>query len=350
MTELFRDVIPFPRAWRSAELEGGKAAIARDLTDAELAALDDAMAGIAARGLDLDKVEKEHFAQSALTALMSELYGELMEGKGIVLLRGFPTGRYSEDEIGIIYWGLGCHLGIGLSQSVMGDRLGHVVNVGGKDPRERAYRNSRELSLHTDTSDIVSLCCLQKSKVGGESIFASALAVHNEMLEKHPELLEALYEGFYYHRFGEQGPDQEPITPYRVPHFSCLNGQVSLRYVRQYVELAAEESGQPLTDLQVTALDTFDAIARRDDMKLEFTLESGEAIFLNNLTVMHARRGFEDGKAAREKRHLLRLWIDAPGGRHKVPEINIYGDDGGIGQVQDRTSPYYRGQTQPSGD
>ena len=37
MTELYRDVIPYPRAWRSAELEGGKAAIARDLNDAELA-------------------------------------------------------------------------------------------------------------------------------------------------------------------------------------------------------------------------------------------------------------------------------------------------------------------------
>ena len=165
-----------------------------------------------------------------------------------------------------------------------------------------------------------------------------------------PDLLAALYQGFHYHRFGEQGPGEAPITPYRVPHFSCLAGQVSLRYVRQYVELAADESGRPLTPEQIAALDTFDAIAARDDMKLEFALQAGEAVFVNNLTVMHARRAFEDGPRPSEKRHLLRLWLDVSDGRPKVPEINIYDEDGGIAGQAERASSYYLGRGQPSGD
>ena len=45
--------------------------------------------------------------------------------------------------------------------------MGQVVDFGGKDTRERAYRNSAELSLHTDASDIVGMMCLVKAMEGG---------------------------------------------------------------------------------------------------------------------------------------------------------------------------------------
>ncbi len=55
----------------------------------------------------------------------------------------------------------------------MGDRLGHVVDVAGKDPKERAYRNSTELALHTDACDAVAMLCLQKAARGRASGFTS---------------------------------------------------------------------------------------------------------------------------------------------------------------------------------
>lgn len=346
MTEIQREIIGPPQAWKASELAGGKAALTRRLTLEEVAACDAALAAIKAKGLGLDDLEREHFDLPALVDLAAELREEVMSGKGIVVLAGLPVDRLSTEEMGYLYWGLGTHLGVGVSQSAMGDRLGHVIDVSGKDPRQRAYRNSCELTLHTDLSDIISLCSLRCAEQGGESLFASALAVHNEMLEKHPEELAILYRGFPYHRFGEQGPDQEPITPYRVPHFANVEGQVSLRYVRQYIELAADEAGPPLSDQERAALDTFDAIARRPDMAVEFMLEPGEAVFVNNLTVMHARRGFDDGAQTEAKRHLLRLWLDVPNGRPTVPEMFMYQDEGGIAG-QDRETSYYEGSTQP---
>ena len=344
MTDIYRQQVPFPRAWRSADLAAGAEDFVTAFSVAELAAMEEALEVAKGKGLTLDDLERGDFEQEPISQLMTRVAAELRDGKGIVLLRGFPLERYSIDEIGMIYWGLGCHLGIGVSQSVMGDRLGHVIDVSGKDPNQRAYRNSLELTLHTDTSDIISLLSLKKSARGGESLFASALAVHNEMLEKHPDLLAVLYEGFHYHRFGEEGPGQEPITPYRVPHFSCVEGAVSLRYVREYLELAADESGKPLNKQELAALDTFDAIARREDIKVEFTLQPGEAIFVNNLTVMHARRAFWDGEDPEQKRHLLRLWLNDPAAQPKVPEIDLHlGTRGGIAK-KDGGSTYYTGK------
>jgi hypothetical protein len=67
-----------------------------------------------------------------------------------VLLHGLPIEEYSKDDLGLIFWGIGTHLGRGLSQSVMGDRLGHVKDFSREDPGARAYRNKQELSPHTD--------------------------------------------------------------------------------------------------------------------------------------------------------------------------------------------------------
>ena len=49
------------------------------------------------------------------------------------------------------------------------------------------------------------------------------------------------------------------------------------------------------------------------------TLQPGEMIIWNNFTVLHARTSFRD--SAEKKRHLLRLWLDVPGGRPVIPEL-----------------------------
>jgi hypothetical protein len=65
------------------------------------------------------------------------------------VVRRLPVEDYSKDEIGMIFWGIGTQLGRGLSQSVLGDRLGHVKDFSREDPLARAYRNKQELSPHT---------------------------------------------------------------------------------------------------------------------------------------------------------------------------------------------------------
>jgi alpha-ketoglutarate-dependent taurine dioxygenase len=225
----------------------------------------------------------------------------------------------------------------------MGERLGHVIDVTDTDPNARAYRNRDELYPHTDIEDIVAFLCLRPARVGGLSRFVSAPAVHNEILARRSDLLEILYRGFHYHRFGEEPPGEPPITRHRVPVFSERDGLVSCRYVRQYIEIAAQESGVPLSPAEVEALDLVDAIARREDVGIEVRLEAGEAAIMNNFTVMHARTAFESDPDPTKRRHLLRLWLLADPPRPVVPEVMMHdGEMSGVGVVpQTGRTPSY---------
>ena len=171
----------------------------------------------------------------------------------------------------------------------MGDRIGHVTDVGGQDRRERAYRNSRELTLHTDRCDVIGMACLEPAMRGGVSGYASAHTVYNEILATRPDLLEPLFAGFRYHRRGEELPGEPPITAAPVPVLSEWEGELSVVFLRAYIEMAAKDLGQPLTERELAALDAFEEVSRRADVKLEFTLGRGEAIFFNNCTMLHNR-------------------------------------------------------------
>ena len=94
-----------------------------------------------------------------------------------MVVRRLPVEDYSKDEIGMIFWGIGTHLGRGLSQSVLGDRLGHVKDFSREDPLARAYRNKQELSPHTDSCDLVGLACLRDAQSGGVSRLTSRCAL-----------------------------------------------------------------------------------------------------------------------------------------------------------------------------
>ncbi len=212
---------------------------------------------------------------------------------------------------------------------------------GGKDRRERAYRNSVELTPHTDACDIIGMLCLRPAVSGGLSGYCSALAIYNEIAANHPEHLETLYRGWPFHRFGEQAADEQPITPYRVPAFAWQDGTLSCRHLRAYVEMAAKETGVPLPDSDVAALDCMDELACREDLLFETLLEPGEATFINNYTVLHTRTGFEDDEAKR--RHLLRLWLAVDEPRAMPEEIRAYAGRG-IAPGTGRTS-YYTGES-----
>jgi len=141
-------------------------------------------------------------------------------------------------------------------------------------------------------------------------------------------LLPVLYRGFPYHRRGEEAPGQAPITPYDIPVFSSCGGQVSVFMVREIINAEFRELKRGFTDEEIDAIDTFRATAQR--LQFETRLEPGEASFLNNHTVMHARSEFDDWDEQQKKRLMLRLWLDVErGARPVVPEIHIYQNAGG---------------------
>ena len=249
-----------PAAWTAADL-GGKDAFAFDLSDRHIAAFEAAVSRLRDRGLTaFEDIGRHDFPLDAIAEDVRAWCHEVSDGRGLLLLRGFPVDRWSQEDTELVWFGLGTHFGRAVSQSVLGDLLGHVVNIGGDNMRHRAYRNARELRMHTDRCDTVGMFCLRRAKSGGESGYSSALAVHDRIRELKPELLESIWNGFHLHRFSEQPPGEPPYTPIRIPVFSERDGVLTVILIGGYAWMAADEFDAPFSDRDREALATFERL------------------------------------------------------------------------------------------
>jgi len=331
-------VTPIPAAnlWRTRDI-GSSESITLEI---DLAELTEAAELLRATGCDVTSVATAALPLGAAAPTLAEIHRQLTEGRGITVVSGFPVGDVADETIEFVFWRLGLALGTPVSQSVMGERLGHIVDRSDVDPQARAYRRNEELTPHTDPADFLSFLCLRPAAEGGINHFVSSMTIHEEMREHHPELLTLLYHGYRYSRFGEHAADEEPITPYRVPVFSSRDGQISCRMVRQYIEIAAAEDPTcALDDVDRAALDTFESLAVDPTLALSVRLGAGDAVFANNYTVLHDRTAFTDSSNG-PKRHLLRLWLEADPPRPVMAETRIYPSSAGVPPQPGRTPSY----------
>ena len=342
-TQIINHHIDHPSAWKSSDFKS-QDDYAIDLEPRHLKALDVALGKARKTGLEIDDITKANFPLDDIQDFIDQVAHELMDGRGFMMIRGWPVDQYSLDDIGLMYYGFGAHFGKAASQSVIGDRLGYVMDHSDRDPLERAYRNKHELSLHTDFNELIGMLKIRRAAKGGESQYVSAIAVHNEIFATRPDLLAPLYEGFFYHRRGEETPGQEPITPHKVPIFSSVDGVLSCRFIETYMPPAAKELGVDMPADLVEAIAYFQEIAARDDFKLNMLVEPGHMTFSNNFVILHARSAFEDpSNAAEKKRLFLRLWLDvgAAASRPHVPEVAVYDADSIT--KQEGCTPVYAG-------
>src|SRR6185436_11068090 len=228
-------------------------------------------------GRPMAEIGRAHFPLSGLAPRLARVLDEIRSGRGFVLLRGLPVERYSDDDVGLILWGLGRYLGAPLHQNPQGDLLGHVYDHGRTygNIDVRGYETSAYLPYHTDAGDMVGLLCLRRSLEGGLSSIVSSVTAHNEILANHPEYLGLLYNGFYYIRreaaLTERGVSEKPI-----PVFGARDGVVSCRYIRNQINAGAVKREVPLTTLEKAALDYLDEQTRRPDLRLDMDLELGD--------------------------------------------------------------------------
>lgn len=257
---------------------------------------------------------------------LAQVRHTLQAGCGFMLLRGLPFERWGLDRSRRVTWAVAHAVGIPVSQTAAGARLVDVMDTSRRESTPRQFSTSQELRLHTDpASDLIGLACVRPARSGGDSVLASAAAIHNTMLAQRPDLLAELYRGFYWHRFGEGRSDDGPITAHKVPVFSQVDGQLSCRYVRSAIAAGQRDRQQPLAPPQVEALDLFDHLASSGHMRVSFRMDAGDIVLVNNLAVLHARTEFVDHDEPARMRHLLRLWLAGFEGFRAVrPELNYF--------------------------
>jgi hypothetical protein len=277
------------------------------------------------------------FPLPRLAPRLRALREELLHGRGFALMRRLPVERYSMLECAALFAGIGAHLGRARSQNARGHVLGHVCDLGlsSADPNVRIYQTRERQTFHTDSCDIVGLLCLREAARGGDSLLVSALSIFNELRHTRPDLLARLLVPMAHDRRGEVPVGQDPW--FKIPVFSWHAGLLSVFYQRQYFDSAQRFAGAPrLTELDMAALDAFDALANDARLNFSMRLAPGDLQFVHNHVLLHDRTGFEDHEDPARRRHLLRLWLAAPGARELPPAFAArygtltVGDRGGI--------------------
>jgi hypothetical protein len=273
-----------------------------------------AVAAVRKRGVAMVDIRKEDFPLNSFGEVMLDVRRELMDGRGIVMMREFPLDRFDREETAIAYIGLGAWLGNTMSQNGLGHILGHVKDLGGdySDANTRGYMTNDEMGFHTDACDYVGLLCLQTSRTGGESRIASSVTVYNDILARRPDLARTLTEPYYRSRTGEVSEGQLPYFPQPIVTFT--DGYLSAVGLSAAVYKAQNLPGVPkFTPAQKEAADLYRQTI--DEHALDIDFRRGDIQFLNNFVMLHTRRGYEDWDDPARKRHLLRLWLRDPNGR-----------------------------------
>ena len=124
-------------------------------------------------------------------------------------------------------------------------------------------------------------------------------------------MLDALYGAFYFDRRGQHRADEEPV--HRAPVFAWDGRELTMRYLRYYIEVGHERAQVALSAAQTRALAAVEEQLQRPDLRVEFDLEPGHMLFTNNHWILHNRTAFEDFANPTLRRHCVRLWLGRRG-------------------------------------
>ncbi len=296
-------------AWRADEI--GTSYVV-ELTDEHLAELDDALGRAEARTDEVLDMTRDDFDLPTLGPVLRGVTADLIDGRGVVLLRGLPVDKYGKRRASTLYWGIGTHLGHPWPQNAKGHLLGDVTDQGKgyDDPTARGNEiGGVPFPFHSDGSDLVGLLCLDAGASGGESLVANVVTIHNDLVRSDPELAAELYGLFPYDLRGEQAPGSRGW--YEMPICTRWNDRLFVRYIRPYIEASRRHDDAPtVSPTARAALDRVDAMCADPQYHVSMALEPGDMQFVNNYHVLHARKGYTDDREHGRVRHLKRLWLE----------------------------------------
>lgn len=288
------------------------------LTDADVTELLAARDAVRRASLPLLGVGRTDFPLPTLGPRLARLAEQLDGDHGHAVIRGVPTDRLGEADARLVFWGLGRHLGIPVSQ----DCTGRLI---------RPADTSRT-DFHSGGSDVTALLV----RDAGRTISVTPTGrVVDEIVLRRPDLAVRLFDAHHHDRMGEEAPGERP---FRSPPLACRHaGRLSLRYDRHAIESAQRLTRVPrLAAADVALLDLVDETAASPAWRRDLDLGAGDLLLLNNYEVLH-RHGAAPRTPSTEP---LRLWLTLRNGRALPAEFTwptpTYGESGGRGGIAPR--------------
>jgi hypothetical protein len=292
-------------AWKGSELADSQE-WREHLSQADVEEMRRAVDAATACGRATNELTVADFPLPALHGKVDRWRRELKDGRGFLLVGGFPVGHWSRAEAEVAFWGLGLHLGMPGAQNTDGDLLGHVTDLSAQQRHadERLYRTNKNIRFHCDAADVVGLLCLGGSAKGGESRLVSSVTVFNHLLTARPQLARRLFEPFLLD--ARQPPTA--ATQYTPVQPCAFDGKRLRTFMHlDYFSSVERHEGVRLDTLAREALAEWEAYAERPEIHLDMQLRPGDVQLVSNHTVVHARTSYVDDPSS--PRHLLRLWL-----------------------------------------
>ena len=308
MDEFRKQPVIDASAWRGSDLahDRGWEFV---LSDGHREELVTALGEIKRGQLNVAEVNADNFRLPKLAQTLRAVSRELRDGRGFALLRRFPVENFTFDELEIMYWGLCCHIGTGVTQNSDSGFI-HYVTDGALRPNQgtRGVGFPAETPLHVDLTDVASLLCVRQAPDDPPSRVGSSTTLFNNILEHHPEYLPRLFSGYEWDRMGEHGDGESATSGYLVPLFSEAGGFISCQYNRNWMVSVMARRGCPVSEIDVEIFDYIDKLARENCF--EFPFHTGDIQFCNNYTVMHGRAAHTSVEEEERKRILMRIWLE----------------------------------------
>ena len=257
------------------------------------------------RGL---RYRRDIFPQMGLFA--KALRNQVLDAEGLALIRGMHKQEWDEDQRVAFYVVLSSALGnlmpeYGIPYEVSDRGQSYV------DSSVPVSQTCAATGYHTDSSsvsvnpDIVGLYCQEPGSEGGDSVVSNARRAVAMLEREVPEAASVLARNFIRDIVtpGSEG-DTTSLLANRFPIYE--NGV--FRYMRFWIERGHRKAGQPLGDAILTLLDRLDANLDHEDNMIQFRLDKGDMVFVNNRRLAHGRTAYED--TGESRRVLQRVWID----------------------------------------
>lgn len=303
-----------PAAWKGSQIDWRSQGL-HVFTPSELETID---AGLrryrSGAPKDFQQMAKADFPLGDLSAALAKGASNIQGGTGFMMFRGLDVGRYSRDELALIFFAIGLHLGEPMIQSHQGEFLGHVMNLSDIEKSPRGYHTGGHMGMHTDSCDIVGLMCMHSAKSGGESRIANARAIFEEIERVRPDLAAVLQAGMFFRRMEQDAEHGNGIvcSPNRIPIYVRQQEQFSCYFLGGYIQRAVQAGDAVLSAQEQEALDLVNRIAESPEFYLDMQFTNGDMQFLNNRVMLHGRTHYEDGKDVMDRRHLVRMWLKMP--------------------------------------
>jgi alpha-ketoglutarate-dependent taurine dioxygenase len=242
-------------------------------------------------------------------------YDQLLKNNpGFILLKARES--LSDQELRLIY-ALCCR-----SFGRLNDRYGYFFDVidQGLDYTKEAVPVSKTKAAtgyHTDSTakayfpDLVGLLCLQPGASGGDSLLTNAADVYQELLRTAPDSLLALEKPVIRDVITPGTTNsKETILKNAFPVFSEQDDLFTFRYMRYWIETAHSKTDIQLPEELFNGLEAIDHYFSLPENTVQFRMERGDILIINNRFLCHNRTAFENSLDQSKYRTLVRAWIN----------------------------------------